>query len=1324
MELHDHSDVGIAYTKMYFSDACESPSTHDMAVAKLRFELYHTTTIDDKTYALHEAGVLEDGTVVCCSDCGRGLRQYEDKMQDMMRKSNQELFFKYDPTVTKNKYVREHNQVRLAPIKDTWIDWDYGKVISYFVDETGNPIIFKDENGDEITIDDLSSAEVQSVSPLLVDSKIIKITSRDDKHVGQKIIGHILTLPTSSNREIYKSSCTALPRMDVAEYNRILYLGTLGKYTSHVAFRLNSKRNALRQGVVEDVLKGMRQANERFAECTRFESPSVDEWQKQVHSYQHNIIDEPHKSAQQIEEAVRSDVTKGWDTNMVTSQTDISADAEFTHVMVTADLTKDPDEQLMHSMLCLYDEIKQKDSVDGAMPIHIQNKPVNEYTNSPELLHLAFPLLFPLGITWRQIRSCGLMKQGTIRRLLCSSDGRFARNKSFLFTINNQKMRHQNNLSASLRIDTNTEMSTKFVEFINSEEYDRLCIAAAANPKGKEARVLLSKIRPMISISGTSTKWSPLERAACKGKLFSMAQTFSPFALFATLSPKALDCDLVIKNAAAQLGLTDDEHIEKLKLPSGLNERVRMVSENPVAQARAFQHIIDGFCKIIVGYGPDKIQKGIFGTPLSFFGPIETQHRGTLHLHLQIQIKELNPALIERFADDPKMMNKFVSYINSTVVGTTRGFEHIEMQFRKRRRTKSSKSHSFRATKILVSKIKTKNSKMSLQKGDPVLRTGKRKRGTFVGFVNKSKTKCVVNWHGDNRCKREKDVNSNKKGCVNDPDTDKCSNENENVTYEEVKVGDLKIKMDVNSNKNGCVVDRDTDKCCSENEYIANEEVKKRDSKIKVGDLIFDRCGGETKYKPAWLVVTQGPHRRGCCECRNKHSHTLDSNGYIVEEDPLLVTVMPALFGIMGVTNTPDLSREAECWRVNIYNEAHKVSKVLEHGYRVMCRDNYHECLISCRKYKKTLRAQYCRMRRPQRPMEYTCFSQLYVPDYNVCTLVSTTPNLEKRFVARPLKNLKQKRINQDNLCNDYQPVKKKKQRNRYDNVQQFKKQHTRWNDYWDENNTDVLSVPNEKALVLDLCRLSGKRAMSDEIREKVVPSVMCKLLQLLPSAEPEALTEVTFKQRPFGFTFGPTVKGVIVTSVKKGSAAAEAGVEVGMPIIKINGVRVDNEIAEHVRGVIKDLDPPCKISFRLPLPFLELPGVYHVKHRSMVIAASIVSHIESFLGFTHVYEDGRMTETNVFMASFLNCNTNVQLVGSMTAAMAILQYLSGYLSKNPVELCNFISCIIAARRRCKIYKSTAEDEGTESRNAKFLAQKVNCCYKCALILVVYSIRY
>ena len=80
-------------------------------------------------------------------------------------------------------------------------------------------------------------------------------------------------------------------------------------------------------------------------------------------------------------------------------------------------------------------------------------------------------------------------------------------------------------MKVALRIDANTEMSKKFVKFVNSDEFDNLCAAAAINPKGKCARTLLARIRPLVAVSGQTTKWSSLERAACKSKLFTLAHT-------------------------------------------------------------------------------------------------------------------------------------------------------------------------------------------------------------------------------------------------------------------------------------------------------------------------------------------------------------------------------------------------------------------------------------------------------------------------------------------------------------------------------------------------------------------------------------------------------------------------------------------------------------------------------------------------------------------------------------------------------------------------------------------------------------------------------
>ena len=706
--MGDSSDVGRAYTK--WQDICDDPSVSalDKGVAKLQFERYHTVLVDGELYALHKKGINKNGEAVCCGKCANQVDKCLSKMKNIQDDEVCTLFFKFDPTVGKKDIVRDNNVVRLYPLADTWLEWDYGKPVTCYIASDGTRVNFQDSNGKSISWKDLSDGEIQTLSPLLVDSKVIKLSSAYDKFIGHKIKGHIMTLPISSNREIYRTLCTQLPRLDVAEYNRILYLGTAGNYSQRVAFRLNSERHSMRKYVVEQFLKGMRQASDVFAEKTRLNKHDSKVWKRQADAYQGDVIAEPQKHVQVMEKIIRSDVAKGWDTKIRSRQIDGRSDAEFTNVMVTEDVTKDPDVMVIKSILHLHDEVKSKDNCTGYTETKIHDKPINEYSCNPELLHLAFPMLFPLGIEQRHIRTTGTLRTNTVRRLLCSADGRFARSKSFLFLLANQKMRHENNMKVSLRIDANTEMSRKFVAFVNSEEFDSLCVAAAQNPKGKSARVLLAKIRPLVAVSGQTTKWSALERAASKSKLFSMAQVFGPSALFVTFAPKALDCPLVIKHAAMHLGLSERE-METLSMPSRLNERVRMVSDNPVAQARAFQHMVRGFCNIIIGKPQwnerskrkNRLcnKRGLFGTPLAYFGPNEVQHRGGLHLHTQIQVSEMLPFIVQRFAHNKAVMKKYTHYLNSVVTGSVRGFEHIDANARKKRVALSKQRHD---TEIFV----------------------------------------------------------------------------------------------------------------------------------------------------------------------------------------------------------------------------------------------------------------------------------------------------------------------------------------------------------------------------------------------------------------------------------------------------------------------------------------------------------------------------------------------------------------------------------------------------------------------------------------------
>ena len=588
---------------------------------------------------------------------------------------------------------------------------------------------------------------------------------------------------------------------------------------------------------------------------------------------------------------------------------------------------------------------------------------------------------------------------------------------------------------------------------------------------------------------------------------------------------------------------------------------------------------------------------------------------------------------------------------------------------------------------------------------DSVIRKANGQKGTFLGFVNASKTKCAVTWENIGK------PNGYVGGTDPEPNAGKCDSKYVGGTERKSNAGkadlngkacadwvnqkkktgvdlsDVETKDDIAA-RHDCV--NVTMPHCNVFDSESNRNPIQFDRAIRVGDLVYDRDEDGVPAKPQWMVVTQGPHRRTCCveKCIHAEVGNPGEKGY--DPDPLLVTVAPALITSTGVTNKPDPKQdERACWAIDPVQTGKAVTEMLERGYKVMCRDNYHVCLISCRKHKKKLRALYCRMRMPRRPMESTCVSQLHMKKLNrqaVDTFSSMIQTNTGNSNARPLPEIEKN----ESL-----------------------------NNYWSSDNTDVLLRPDNRALTVDLARLTGTRAIDEDVRAQVVPTVMSRLLGLLPSTLPRTTLKATFQSRPFGFTFtaSESDKSIRLTKVNEDSAAAKAGLTVGMRLITLNGVNVGNIRSEHVRKLVKHtVSTSMELEFELPVPETQVPGMYHVRHKSMATAAMIVGHIETFLGHTHQYEDPRMAETNPLLASLLNCNTNVQLVGSLSAAMSVLQYLSGYLSKNPIELCNFVSCIIAARRRCKRYDSIADDAGTEDRNAKFLAQKVVCILLCSAV--------
>ena len=100
-------------------------------------------------------------------------------------------------------------------------------------------------------------------------------------------------------------------------------------------------------------------------------------------------------------------------------------------------------------------------------------------------------------------------------------------------------------------------------------------------------------------------------------------------AFFITVSPAAVHSPVLLQLAGVEISL--DNIISVIDLPSPL-ERVKIVACDPVAAANYFNIVIDAFTSYFLGF--KQPGGGIFGNIGAYFGCIEEQGTGTLHIHM------------------------------------------------------------------------------------------------------------------------------------------------------------------------------------------------------------------------------------------------------------------------------------------------------------------------------------------------------------------------------------------------------------------------------------------------------------------------------------------------------------------------------------------------------------------------------------------------------------------------------------------------------------------------------------------------------------------
>jgi hypothetical protein len=91
-------------------------------------------------------------------------------------------------------------------------------------------------------------------------------------------------------------------------------------------------------------------------------------------------------------------------------------------------------------------------------------------------------------------------------------------------------------------------------------------------------------------------------------------------------------------------------------------QRAVLIAKNPVASAQFFQTIVRAFLKTLIKPGVE--EGGVFGGVDSYYGTIECQGRGSLHLHMLIWLRDCpHPDDLFLRLEDDEYRQRFFAYL-------------------------------------------------------------------------------------------------------------------------------------------------------------------------------------------------------------------------------------------------------------------------------------------------------------------------------------------------------------------------------------------------------------------------------------------------------------------------------------------------------------------------------------------------------------------------------------------------------------------------------------------------------------------------------------
>ncbi len=304
---------------------------------------------------------------------------------------------------------------------------------------------------------------------------------------------------------------------------------------------------------------------------------------------------------------------------------------------------------------------EQKESMDSENVYLIphSSKPVNEYFN-PKLLTGLYPTLFCYGrgAPEDQSRPVRINLREHIRYLLSYNDRRFETNNSFIFVVFNLLQRRDACFHAQL-IATKPyfQASADEIQSLNSKDIEMALENNSKRTYSSESNSALNKLLQHIKTIGGRVMGSAYSRTALRTRIHALIFNQGLPSIFLTLNPADIHSPVALYFAGVKLDL---DNIQNEQLMDTY-KRAEIIASHPVATAKFFHLLITNILDtMIVG--------GVLGPIKAYFGTVESQGRGSLHLHLLIWLdNDMKPADMKAKIQDADFREKLKAYLEDII---------------------------------------------------------------------------------------------------------------------------------------------------------------------------------------------------------------------------------------------------------------------------------------------------------------------------------------------------------------------------------------------------------------------------------------------------------------------------------------------------------------------------------------------------------------------------------------------------------------------------------------------------------------------------------